>query len=184
MFFLISCIFTIYGCLPYIITSLLHKEDPIFLRVSGTIPALSKTIILIRRKSYKVLTKSYGIQNRKSNETEGHCSHSVTEPSNYGNNFTSCSHEVLQRLAGSALSCSHKFLQTHATCHQSVNAEWWRPMCRRLLFAVLKKSGMGPSCGCAPHAAAETMTICQPASISTREIHLKHLRNNKIVCVL
>lgn len=35
--------------------------------------------------------------------------------SSYGNHFTSCSHEVLQRHAGSVLSCSHKLLQTH--CH-------------------------------------------------------------------
>lgn len=139
---------------PHIQISLLYKEDLIFLRVSSTIPALSKTIIPIRRKSFKVLNKSYGIQNRKSKETDGQCSRSVTELSNYGNHFTSCSHEVLQRLAGSVLSCSHKFLQTHAACHQSVKAEWWRPMCHRLLFAVLKKSGMGPSCGCAPHTAA------------------------------
>lgn len=76
-------------------------------------------MILIKRKSHKLLTKCPGIQNRKSKEKEGRCSPSLTDYSIYGNDFSSCSHDVLQRHADYAViivfaSCSHKLLQRHA----------------------------------------------------------------------
>lgn len=186
--------FTIKGLFHYLVFLIIVQRANIFNRIfhipQNRLKQQSPTSFSINYpyqiKLDKVLNKSHGIPNRKSKKWEGQCSLSLTELSNYGNHFTSCSHEVLQRHSGSVLSCSHKnpwstfFLHLCRSGGKAAQASE--------VFVLLKKWTL-PSCGCSPHT-AEMIKICQPASMATQMMiksrpakSNKVLENSKIGCI-